>query len=207
MEGKRQAGPGKGEGRRAEEGGGGGGCSRVPGSAPHQPSTQSREGSPLESSSCPWRTEGRVPATAARRLLAAALRWKLVAPRPRAAPPAAGAAAAISSVRRLTGARGRREESSPFVSTNGRAAWETRCPMGDRVLCTSRAKGAGAAGCEQAGECGGVGPGQRAWGAALAGDTELRPGLRGGWWREEAAASGPALAQGRREEARVVRCR
>lgn len=112
----------------------------APGPAPHQPSTQSREGSPLESSSCPCRTEGRVPTTAARRLPAAAFRWKLVTPRPRAAPPAA---AAISAARGLTGARGRREESSPFRSTNGRAACETRYPMGDGVLCTSRAEGAG----------------------------------------------------------------
>uniref|UniRef100_A0A8C3K8Z5 Inner mitochondrial membrane peptidase subunit 1 n=1 Tax=Calidris pygmaea TaxID=425635 RepID=A0A8C3K8Z5_9CHAR len=138
-----QAALGKGEGQ-AEDGGGGeeseGG---VPGPAPHQPSTQSREGSPLESSSCPCRTEGRVPATAASRLPAAAFRWKLVAPRPRAAPPTAGpAAAAISAARGLTGARGRREEASPFLSTNGRAAWETRYPMGGRVLCTSRATGA-----------------------------------------------------------------
>lgn len=118
---EQQAGPGKGEGP-----------------APHQPSTQSREGSPLESSSCPWRTEGRVPATAARRLPAAAFRWKLVAPQPRGA-----GAAAISAAGSLTGARGRREESSPFLATNGRAAWERRCPMGERVVCTSRAKGAG----------------------------------------------------------------
>uniref|UniRef100_A0A8C4VA93 Inner mitochondrial membrane peptidase subunit 1 n=1 Tax=Falco tinnunculus TaxID=100819 RepID=A0A8C4VA93_FALTI len=123
-------------------GGGAATRSRVPGPAPHQPSTQSREGSPLESSSCPWRTEGRVPATAARRLPAAAFRWKLVAPRPRAAPPAAGTAA-ISAACRLTGARGRREESNPFLSTNGRAARETRCPMVERVVSTSRAKGAG----------------------------------------------------------------
>lgn len=115
-EGKRQAGPSKTEGRRAE---GGGGSSRVPSPASHQPSTQSREGSPQEISSCPWRTEGRVPATVAKRLPAAAFRWKLVAPRPRAAPPTT---AAISAACRLTEARGRREESSLFQSTNGRAA-------------------------------------------------------------------------------------
>lgn len=165
--------------RRGPPGGGGGPAaagSRVPGPAPHQPSTQSREGSPLESSSCPWRTEGRVPATAARRLPAAAFRWKLVAPRPRAAPPAAGAAA-ISAASRLTGARGRREESSPFLSTNGRAAWETRYPMGGRVVCTSRAQGAG----EGLGrpvasrQVSVAGPGRRARGAASAGV----PGLEG----------------------------
>uniref|UniRef100_A0A8C8AUP3 Inner mitochondrial membrane peptidase subunit 1 n=3 Tax=Telluraves TaxID=3073808 RepID=A0A8C8AUP3_9STRI len=129
-------------GRQGEGRGGGLGSSRVPVPAPHQPSTQSREGSPLESSSCPCRTEGRVPATAARRLPAAAFRWKLVAPRPRAAPPAAEAAA-ISAGCRLTAARGRREESSPFLSTNGRAAGDTNCPMGGRVVCTSRATRAG----------------------------------------------------------------
>lgn len=103
----------------------------APRSRSHQPSTQSREGSPLESSSCPWRTEGRVPATAARRLPAAAFRWKLVAPRPRAAAPPAAAVAAISTVCGLTGARdaGKNQalSSLPMAERFGKRAiqWES----------------------------------------------------------------------------------
>lgn len=159
----------------AKEGAGGG---RVPGPAPHQPSTQSREGSPLESSSCPWRTEGRVPATAARRLPAAALRWKLVAPRPRAAPPPA-AAAAISAASRLTGPRGTPGRIKPFPlhqweSGVGNALSNGR-PSCLYVRGWRGGESSGPPGGEQAGECGGAGP--------------------------------RALQRGRREEARVARGR